>query len=64
MPKPTMVLHSVTIAGNIHSAVKYCNDNGIADLVLHLVTSNANHVVAVLRLTLEQKLAMQAKGHL
>lgn len=63
MPKPTMCLHSVTIAGNSHSAVKYCNENGLADLVVQFVTSGTgNYVIAILRMTLEQKIAMQAAG--
>lgn len=61
--KPTMCLHSMTIQGNSHSAVKYVNENGLADLVVQFVTSGTgNYVIAILRMTLEQKIALQAAG--
>lgn len=64
-PRPTMVLHSMTIAGNSHSAVKYCNENDLADLVVQFVTSGTgNYVIAIMRMTLEQKLAHQAAGRI
>lgn len=64
--KPTMCLHSVTIAGNLHSAVKYVNDLGLADYVLqfHRSSEGAHYSIAILRLSLEQKLALQAAGRI
>lgn len=47
--KPIMMLHSETIVGNTHQAIRYINKRGWADYVISLHTTGFN-TVAVYRM--------------